>query len=410
MSPAPPGGRGGTRRNMSVPKLSGLSARMAEVTAEPFSFTRLSLYEACPRRWFEVYVLSNRAPDTEATVLGHVVHEALSWTVERMLRGERPGDFHVRQKVESLVQEAGEASPHLIGEYTTGTAVNLVRTALRRLPSPIVGGRAEEELRARVDDGRIVGRLDLQFEDGDTLVVRDWKTGRTAYGVEETHQLGLYGALLRAQRRAKGRPVRLELHFLRTDEMFVREADDTLLGDAARWAAGLIREIRRALMLGDPDAFQPKAGRPCAHCHVADTCPLVQVAKATPAEGEVEGRQEAQAVARSVLLLEGHVKALMERLRRYVDREGALEVDGEIFGYAETVSRRVRDLPGLFEALKGLDEKGGPWAFLQVNWRKLGPLITSGDVPESVREAVRKLVTESHTRRFGHRQAGDEDA
>ncbi len=381
--------------------LTAIQRRMAQVAVEPWSYTRLSSYEECPRKWFEQYVMKIKSPPTEATVLGSAVHEVLEWYATRATLGERPDDFSLRQKAQQVVEAYAAEAPDLVSEYTTGTAIQLARAGVRRLPATLSGARVEQTSKARLSEAATIqGKIDLEFEDGETIVVRDYKTGRAKYDVDGTHQLGLYGALVMSQPRAAKRKVRVELHFLRTDEVFAREADADLLKTSALWAATLVDQIRQRLLAGDPAAFEATPGHLCAYCHVADTCPVAQAAKAIPAEGAVTQLAEAQEIAQSVLALEAHAKALMARLKGYVDAHGGFVVGGEEFGYAVSTSRTVKKLSEFHDAL----QKAGkdPWGFFQTKSRAVKDLFEAGDVPE----ALKALVRESQRRNFGHRAEG----
>ncbi len=388
---------------MAMPEreLTAIQQRMAAVADETWSYTRLSLYEECPYKWFQQYVMGIKSPPTEPTVLGSVVHEVLEWYATRAIAGERPDDFSLRQKAQQVVEAYAAETPDLVGDYTTGTAIQLARAGVKRMPSDLRGARVEQSSKASLSRvATIMGKIDLEFEEGDVLVIRDYKTGRAKYDVNGTHQLGLYGALVKSQPRAAKRKVRVELHFLRTDEVFAREVDVDLLKTSALWAATLVDQIRLKLLAGDPAAFQATSGHLCAYCHVAETCPLVEKAKAVPTDGTVTEPAEAQEIGQAVLVLEAHRKALLQRLKGYVDAHGGFVVNGEEFGYTVSTSRSVKETKAFYEALLAAEKD--PWGLLTTDSKAMKAFYENGDVPE----AVQKLVRESQRRNFGHRAEG----
>lgn len=222
-----------------------------------FSFSRLSLYEMCPRRFYSKYVLGFQEPMTKPLALGKAVHKAKELLIhgvseeEAIIAALIECDFHPdvsREEIETLVRRA----PNVDGETEV------------RFEFPLADG----------SDLRLQGYIDL-VQPG---AFYDWKTNWRMYGVYDTMQLPLYAW---AYMQKTGRDlVKGTLFFLRFRKPISHLFTPAEAEAARQWAYGLAKEISERLTVVQvfPDMkdslFPDQPGSHCKHCPFATECYL----------------------------------------------------------------------------------------------------------------------------------------
>lgn len=220
-----------------------------------FSFSRLDLYEKCPYRWYQKYIL-NRDEVTKPLALGKAVHKAIELRIggteyeDCIMGGFIEADFHpevTRVEIETLMNRA-----------------------------PLVNGEVELHfelpLAAYSSAPRIQGYIDLIQQNH----FIDWKTNWQPYKANDTMQLRLYAWALM---QLKGwETIKGSLYFLRyrRTESYVYTLSEA---DQARsWALDLAKEINKKLFAIDlfpeltDQLFEPNPAAHCKHCPFAQEC------------------------------------------------------------------------------------------------------------------------------------------
>src|SRR5699024_5959541 len=189
-----------------------------------FSFSRLNLYEQCPYRFYNKYILGKDEPMTQPLALGKAVHQAIDDKInglshdEAVLNGYAAAAFHEeleQQEISELVERV-PIQPNM-----GGTEVYF------KLP-----------LADETDAPEIQGYIDLYSPDG---VITDWKTNRNYYDITENRQLALYAWAIS---QIKGlETVEGVLYFLR----YKKESSHSFTVDdmekARLWALELANEV-----------------------------------------------------------------------------------------------------------------------------------------------------------------------
>lgn len=224
-----------------------------------YSYSRLSLFQQCPFRFYLKYIEEREEPVTKPLALGKAVHKGIERIVEgagfadAIFDGWAEADFHPEVEREELER--------------------LVRSA------PVYPGMGEAELYFCLtldeDDPfspQVQGYIDL-VQDG--LFV-DWKTNRRPYHVLDNMQLSLYAWILM---RLKGiSSIEGRLYFLRFRQESGHVFDEADAERARQWALGLAREIedRRLQAAIEPDSvarlFPPRPSSMCSYCSFAIVC------------------------------------------------------------------------------------------------------------------------------------------
>lgn len=224
-----------------------------------FSFSRLNLYEQCPFRFYNKYVLGKDEFVTQPLALGKAVHKAIEDKIngtthkEAVLNGYMEADFHEEisyEDISTLVDRAPVQS-------------NMGETEIYfKLP-----------LSDDVNPPYIQGYIDLYSPDG---AITDWKTNRISYDVQDNKQVALYAwaiSQIKGSNEVEG-----VLYFLR----FQKESNHTFaegeMEEARLWSLDTANEINKKLKLLNilpheyNKLFPANPSRLCIHCPFAWEC------------------------------------------------------------------------------------------------------------------------------------------
>lgn len=221
-----------------------------------FSYSRLKLYETCPRRFYYRYILG--LPEdmtTKPLAIGKAVHKAIESIIkgagfdEAILNGYAECDFHVEVSIEEISNLVKNASATKnMGETETYFRLPLSNSS----NAPIIQGY-------------------IDLVNGNKLT--DWKTNWKRYDVNANHQVGLYAWALH---QLKGYDlVEGYLYFLRHRKesgYFYTKAD---MERSRQWALNLANEINFKIEM--LDMFPEKLDElfPYTPSSACEYCPFV---------------------------------------------------------------------------------------------------------------------------------------
>jgi hypothetical protein len=227
-----------------------------------FSFSRLSLYEQCPFRFYLKYVEEREEPVSKPLALGKAVHKGIEMMIQghdlekAVLAGFVEADFHPeveREELQNLIQKA-PVQPG-IGE----TEVHFELPLAPSLSAP-----------------RIQGYIDLLVEEENGIWFVDWKTNWRTYNVFDTMQLPLYAWAVGTMKGLG--EVGGSLYFLRFGQKYGHTFTEEEMENARHWAYVRAREIEDRLFLLElePESrdqlFPAKPSSYCHHCPFAIEC------------------------------------------------------------------------------------------------------------------------------------------
>lgn len=306
-----------------------------------FSASRLEAFR-CPHRWMVHYILGQPEPDTEATVVGTAVHDAVeaivNYTKEKGLAEfPKPRSKIVSAFVEEFTKTAQAVAAAKDIELTK-TDVEEIGRMIRRGIEILQGidpatVQIEHHIVLRLPDefgpGEIQVYIDILVIAGKEGRIIDLKTGRIAYDVldDPKVQLPLYGWVA-AREFPDVESWNLELHFLRVGITATHPYDDAARERAESYLRERTKAIREAVA---HDAFPPAPGHHCSFCPIAANCPaaLEQVA---------EGEMPPEDLFGLYLATEARLALLRERLQRIVREHGPISLGGEYLGFYQTVT------------------------------------------------------------------------
>ncbi|WP_040980444.1 MULTISPECIES: PD-(D/E)XK nuclease family protein [Oceanobacillus] len=224
-----------------------------------FSFSRLNLYDQCPYRFFQKYVLGKEEPMTQPLALGKAVHKAIDNKIkgiphdQAVTNGFVEADFYHEIHYDDISDLVGRA-PITVGMGETETYFKLPLSSHENAPM-------------------LQGYIDVVQPKGSIV---DWKTNRIPYDVRESYQVPLYTWAISQIKNIKA--VRGSYYFLR----FRRESNylftEKEMEEARLWALNVANEINEKLDLYHfypdkyKDIFPAKPSRFCKHCPFAANC------------------------------------------------------------------------------------------------------------------------------------------
>jgi putative RecB family exonuclease len=350
--------------------------------AKHYSFSRMSLFEHCPRRYYHRYIEGIPEPPSSDAEFGKLVHATIAESIKakKENRGSKPED----------IASATALGYPLLSDKEIKEAVSLSKRFLNGY-RPDENVLVEHKLTANLGKGRsLIGYADLiEFEE-DHIVITDFKLGHSPHNVLETKQLPLYAWMASQQFGINSIVVRLI--WLRNRRQFLSEesTDERLQQDALGWATNTIRLIEAAEQLPGWAGFREQPGSYCAHCTYGAQCLTLSVPDDPASLGSL------------ILRLENFVAELKDKLKTHVEANGPLVVNDEVFDFHARISREW-DVLGLVALLDKL--KLDPYNYLSADTRKLKKLLEG-----KYADMFRSVSKEKETRYFMHKKRTENEA
>ncbi|MEN1970105.1 PD-(D/E)XK nuclease family protein [Lentibacillus sp. N15] len=225
---------------------------------DTFSFSRLSLYQTCPYRFYRKYVDKVPEPTTLPLALGKAVHKAIEDKMkgvshsEAILNGLVEAKFHPEVNIEELSKLTSRAPLHKIkGETEVYFKIPLSNES---------------------NTPKIQGFIDVI--DGNQIF--DWKTNRVPYDIKDTFQIALYAwAMSQVKGIHEVTGTLFFLRFRRRNAFVFRQQE---MEQARVWAYRTAKEIQGKLdivkMIPElrDELFHSTPSSYCSHCPLAIEC------------------------------------------------------------------------------------------------------------------------------------------
>lgn len=297
---------------------------------EVFSYSRLEKYHSCPAAFYRHYVLGMEEPATPALLLGKAAHATIEIAAKMF-------NSHGLNSV-STFKIAAEA---VIGmspvEIDPEAVMALVyKDVVAREFNP--ANKIEEHFEIPLDPDdpfspSLQGYIDLYRRENGIVYLVDWKSNYKEYHPTDTFQLGLYALYLN---RITGLPVRGNLVFLRTGNVASHDYSPADMEKARVWAMETACEILEKILQvqkgEDPnETFPVKHGEACEYCGWSMYC----ADGALNVPGEIVTHDQAQEIAKKIVLLESAADQLKSLLKPYVEACGPVLVDKKEFRFVE---------------------------------------------------------------------------
>ena len=327
----------------------------------PISYTAASLFSACPRRYKAERIDGMRPPDTLPKLQGAFLHSVLEEYGKRMLEN---GEGASVLKADGIFESMWDGVAHGLPLTAKEDCRRLVAVAARFLSfneETVVG----LELRLAVDEGgnlvdwdapdaAVRGIIDALEIQGDTLIVRDYKTGRLVDDPKSSKQLALYLALARTVHPGISKFIG-KLYYPRFDAERVAEIRAETMAGALAWALDVRRKIGENLRGGEFEVWAETPGAACAECPLFWSCESRK--KISGQELRVPlTENDAQGMVQRAEILERELSETREMLKLYIDANGPIEIGGLVADLkgSHRLTFPIKELLGVL-ARHGLD-------------------------------------------------------
>jgi len=249
-----------------------------------YSFTKLSTYEDCPRRYRYEFIdkVGSKAPDNIHAVVGRLVHGAIA-SFHRSFPKPTPSEGpEILRIYDGLLSEVDHSSVQLPTDrsvqyyFKRGRA--LVHGYVTRWPD-LFGETVlavEQPLRIHLETSNGIVEIDgvadkISTTDHDDVIVTDFKTTPSPpphSSIEDFHQAAIYWMGLREA--GETRRGRLRYHYLDSQVCAIHEADLRTSDSARRWIEQTVEKIQSDT---DEREWEARANFRCRMCRFGPICP-----------------------------------------------------------------------------------------------------------------------------------------
>ncbi|WP_182101635.1 PD-(D/E)XK nuclease family protein [Niallia taxi] len=293
--------------------------RGTQVSDKPtFSFSRLSMFEQCPRQYYYKYIENRPYPSNGPMKFGKIFHRAIELIHEA---------GYLPEESAFLASEEAEGMPE---GYSYTDLVRMIKKTLKRLTAGEYADVYSEIhlLQPIAEDIYLQGYLDRVVDDPttNTTLIQDFKTS-WAHNDRYQKQLALYGWLFRNMREGVVGDLVGQLVYprLRNEDREFAFTDDDL-EDARQWALDLATDILSREKTRD--AFEMNVGSACEHCPFSALCSQDYINCDIPGDGTPANIEEAIKVGEFIALLEQQIKKMKSSYKNYIQASGGIEISG----------------------------------------------------------------------------------
>lgn len=343
-----------------------------------FSVSRINLFDQCPLQWKFHYLDKIPESSTPEAQIGSAVHTAIENYIKQSLNGKR------KLSVNELVAEATStvSNSEILGQVNRIFQDFLLTHEFNG--RKILG--VEENISQDIGKYKFRGRLDLIEIDGSIVTVTDWKSGRRIFSQSECNnslQASAYALLLHKEYpNLRGIERFLcKFDFLRHNQIIETNRTPRDLKLVESYLVKKMDTITDAVKKGD---FPPRPSHLCEWCGYASRCPI-DIKASSPEE-----------LASRILVLEAVLKDSRKHLKVSVEKQGPVDVNGEVFDYYPNESENY-PVDRFIEVLAE-QEVDNPFRFLKVDTGQLKHL------KPQILEKLLPLAESKVSTRFSHKR------
>ncbi len=304
----------------------------------PYSYSKLNLFLTCPAAFKLRYIDKVPSVKSPALIVGDLAHRAVAEYIRYLAATEQQTDQH-------RWAEIAEAHLRLAGQYRKELEECLSRFEFV-LPPLNTGIWVEGEFAIRENlsltpfdnktgDAWFRGKVDFLYFTDYVAVVTDWKTNRYVPNqahIEKDLQTRCY-AMFAFFLKPEIEEAVVQLHYLRASKVLkARVTRQEVIDTVLPW----IRET--VSLLEREREWAPKPGNHCSWCeYVEKKCPMNREVLTFKEEIPVslETPEDALEVAKLYRFLGALKSRLKEKLEGWVQKNGPIELDGEVLDFHE---------------------------------------------------------------------------
>ncbi|MED3554122.1 PD-(D/E)XK nuclease family protein [Cytobacillus praedii] len=335
----------------AIPQKESKVLPKAGLLKQKWSYSRLSMFEECPRQFYYKYILELPYPSAYPMRIGKIFHTAIDLMVKE---GYSPH--------EALYYSIGVNNGLPDGEKTS-FLIYMLKNAYSRIPNlEYAEISSEVHLEVKTTKGIVHGYIDLIIDDPsqDLIELWDYKTSWHAFSAENHRQLPLYGWMYQ-QLKYAGSEFRGRLIFPRLDAEKDTVVDLTTdkITEARNWLVTTINQIESK----DPDVLEDwemcKDRTKCDYCPFVSRCAGVLVI-GLPSTGEPTSMDEAKKIGAFILAQETTLKTMKNGLKKWVEENEPVKIgSGRWVNHISEAKPKCEDVEALVDyAIRyGLDMK-----------------------------------------------------
>lgn len=211
-----------------------------------FSYSRLSTFEMCPRKFYCKYILGHSEEVTKPLAIGKACHKVIECYIhqptlpiaEAFRHGFDEVDNHKDVTTNELVRLLSN------GRYR----IQKLREKRLREPGNVIVEHHFQVNIGRLKDIQLQGYIDILERNGQKVTIIDWKTGWKVYdNFHDSRQLSLYAWVVWQITEGMFDTFYAEYHFLRFNKRIGKEVSRLEMEQARSWAVDTALEIQNCL-------------------------------------------------------------------------------------------------------------------------------------------------------------------
>jgi len=351
-----------------------------------WSYSKLKLYQECPRAFKFRYIDKIETPASKISIAGKLAHRCFNLYTEYLVKHRLKTDMSIMpQIVEYVLSSANVYEDELIKEveiladnFTRGFVLNLDTFYGAELKLAI--DEKGNEVKWKDSNAFFRGILDrIDIEDNRVLVT-DYKTGWEI--IKDKAQLETYAWMAKVVF-PKIDTFHIEHYFVRYNTKRYGELTNE---DVERAKKRIIRTIKK---INNDTEFLPNPSTRCSWCPYVVKCG--QLANINDLQlPTLDTKEKAIQIAGKLIIVKEAIKRIEQMLKDYCKEYGQIPLGNGLYGYCIIESQKIKNIEEFMNIL--WDKGENPLLYLSVDMRKTKPLLGK------IQELQNIIETEKSTR------------
>jgi len=299
-----------------------------------YSHSALEMYHGgdvhggCPYAYKLIRIDKIPRATSEPLIIGQMLHELAAKYLLRLIDVGLQTDWTYAQAITPKEAPADvlEVWPRFVKNFI------LPPMAAPGVEKQLAFNRAWEPVEWFAKDAFFRAVVDLTYRQGGLVVVQDWKSNRAVMDIDKNLQTRIYGWAVRRALYPDAQEILLRLHFLRygaeREILLLPEDLDTVPAELEKLVATIESDKK----------YDPTPGSYCSWCGVQSHCPVMQSALIPVEVMAPATREQAEKAATLLLAVRETDKMITGRLKEYVQANGPVRVNDQIYGTSLSTS------------------------------------------------------------------------
>jgi len=350
-----------------------------------FSYSKLKLYQECPRAYKFEYIDKIEAPFRKIAIIGKLAHQCFHTYTEYLMKKKLRSDITIMPQVaEKILAQSGIPDDEelmaevkeLAERFTRGFVLNLDTFYGSEIKLAI--DEEGHQVDWKADNAFFRGILDrIDIEDNRVLIT-DYKTGWEI--TKDRAQLETYAWMAKTIF-PQIDTFYVEHYFVRYNVKRYSELSTKDIERAERRVRRIVRKIQK------DKEFSPTPSARCSWCPYVVRCAQLPTLRGLELP-LLDSEEKAKEYAGKLLIVEEALKRVKQMLKEYCKKHGGIDVGDGVYGFHFTESPRIKEVERFMHLL--WDKGEDPLPYLTVNMRKAKPLLEKIPELQEITEAEGK--------------------